>query len=66
MRPGRPCRLTGRGSSRARLPDGPEETPFLPGPTFAAAYRLRGEAVGRAYGYGRYGNPMTCPTASSA
>jgi cystathionine gamma-lyase len=42
---------------RAGLLHDGEEVPFLPGPTFAAPYRLTGEAVGRAYGYGRYGNP---------
>jgi cystathionine gamma-lyase len=38
------------------IPDG-DEQPFLPGPTFAAPYRLSGDVEGRRYGYGRYANP---------
>ena len=42
---------------RAGLPAGEDETPFLPGPTFAAPYRLSGEVANKRYGYGRYANP---------
>ena len=42
---------------RAGLPKYGDEVPFLPGPTFAAPYRLAGEIDGRRYGYGRFANP---------
>lgn len=41
----------------AGLRGGEDETPFLPGPTFAAPYHLRGDPAARTYGYGRYANP---------
>jgi cystathionine gamma-lyase len=42
---------------RAGLAADGEELPFLPGPTFAAPYRLSGEVANRQYGYGRFANP---------
>jgi cystathionine gamma-lyase len=42
---------------RAGLPAEEDERPFLPGPTFAAPYRLSGDVDGRRYGYGRFANP---------
>ena len=54
-----------KGSSRgpstravhAGLPEDGQGTPFLPPPTFAAAYRLAGDADASPYGYARYANP---------
>ena len=42
---------------RAGLPEPEQGAPFLPGPTFAAPYHLRGDPEGAEYVYGRYGNP---------
>ncbi|MGN6169237.1 MAG: cystathionine gamma-lyase [Solirubrobacteraceae bacterium] len=42
---------------RAGQPEARDETPFLPGPTFAAPYHLRGDPSGHADVYGRYDNP---------
>src|SRR5438874_13785819 len=42
---------------RAGLPEPHDEAPFLPGPTFAAPYHLRGDPAAKANVYGRYGNP---------
>ena len=42
---------------RAGLPDAEQGQPFLPGPTFAAPYHLRGDPSSADYVYGRYGNP---------
>jgi cystathionine gamma-lyase len=44
---------------RAGLPDPEQGRPFLPGPTFAGTYHLRGEPSESEseYTYGRYGNP---------
>jgi cystathionine gamma-lyase len=42
---------------RAGLPDPEQGEPFLPGPTFAAPFHLRGDPSDSDYVYGRYGNP---------
>jgi cystathionine gamma-lyase len=42
---------------RAGLPEAEQGTPFLPGPTFAAPFHLRGDPEGVDYVYGRYGSP---------
>jgi cystathionine gamma-lyase len=42
---------------RAGQPEARDETPFLPGPTFAAPYHLRGDPSEHADVYGRYDNP---------
>ena len=42
---------------RAGLPEPEQGAPFLPGPTFAAPYHLRGDPDTAEYVYGRYGNP---------
>jgi cystathionine gamma-lyase len=42
---------------RAGLPGPAQGEPFLPGPTFAAPYHLRGDPGEAAFVYGRYGNP---------
>ena len=42
---------------RAGLPAAEQGRPFLPGPTFAAPFHLRGDPAGSDYVYGRYGNP---------
>jgi cystathionine gamma-lyase len=42
---------------RAGLPGAEQGTPFLPGPTFAAPFHLRGEPESADYVYGRYGSP---------
>jgi cystathionine gamma-lyase len=42
---------------RAGLPAAEQGAPFLPGPTFAAPFHLRGDPAGVDYVYGRYGNP---------
>jgi cystathionine gamma-lyase len=42
---------------RAGQPQARDEAPFLPGPTFAAPYHLRGDPTGHADVYGRYDNP---------
>jgi cystathionine gamma-lyase len=42
---------------RAGQPEARDEAPFLPGPTFAAPYHLRGDPSERADVYGRYDNP---------
>ena len=42
---------------RAGLPEPEQGAPFLPGPTFAAPYHLRGDPESADYVYGRYGNP---------
>lgn len=42
---------------RAGLPDARDEASFLPGPTFAAPYHLRGDPSEHADVYGRYDNP---------
>jgi cystathionine gamma-lyase len=48
----------GTRAVRAGLPDGEQGEPFLPGPTFATAYHLRGDDPHvTPYGYARYGNP---------
>lgn len=48
----------GTRAVHAGLPPAEQGTPFLPGPTFAAPYHLRGDEIATAeYGYGRYGNP---------
>jgi cystathionine gamma-lyase len=41
----------------AGLPDARQGEPFLPGPTLAAPFHLRGEPEESPYVYGRYGNP---------
>jgi cystathionine gamma-lyase len=41
----------------AGLPPPAQGKPFLPGPTFAAPFHLRGAPDGASYAYGRYGNP---------
>jgi cystathionine gamma-lyase len=46
---------------RAGLPDVAQGEPFLPGPTFAAAYHFAGNPSTSPYTYGRYHNPTwTC------
>lgn len=42
---------------RAGLPEAGQETPFLPGPTFAAPYHLTGDPHEAEFVYGRYANP---------
>ena len=42
---------------RAGQPDARDEAPFLPGPTFAASYHLRGDPSEHSDVYGRYDNP---------
>lgn len=42
---------------RAGLPPPRDGTPFLPGPTFAAPFHLRGDPHEAEFVYGRYGNP---------
>jgi len=42
---------------RAGLPEPEQGAPFLPGPTFAAPFHLRGDPSGAEFTYGRYGNP---------
>jgi cystathionine gamma-lyase len=42
---------------RAGQPEARDEAPFLPGPTFAAPYHLRGDPSEHADVYGRYDNP---------
>ena len=42
---------------RAGLPEPEQGAPFLPGPTFAAPYHLRGDPDSADYVYGRSGNP---------
>ena len=42
---------------RAGQPEARDEAPFLPGPTFAASYHLRGDPSEHADVYGRYDNP---------
>ena len=51
--------MTGDGTRvvRAGLPDPEQGEPFLPGPTFAAPFHLRGDPSDSDYVYGRYGNP---------
>ncbi len=44
-------------SVRAGLPEAGQGEPFLPGPTFAAAFHLAGDPASSAYTYGRYHNP---------
>lgn len=41
----------------AGLPDVEQGAPFLPGPTFAAPYHLKGDPYEADLVYGRYGNP---------
>jgi len=51
--------MTGEGTRvvRAGLPEPEQGEPFLPGPTFAAPYHVRGDPAEAAFVYGRYGNP---------
>jgi cystathionine gamma-lyase len=53
--------MTGRGEGtrvvRAGLPVPEQGAPFLPGPTFAGPFHLRGDPESAPYVYGRYGNP---------
>src|SRR5262245_19012066 len=42
---------------RAGLPEVKQGQPFLPGPTFAGVYHLKGDPEGSAYPYGRDNNP---------
>ena len=42
---------------RAGLPEPEQGEPFLPGPTFAAPFHLRGDPESAPYVYGRYDNP---------
>jgi cystathionine gamma-lyase len=51
--------MTGEGTRvvRAGLPEPAQGEPFLPGPTFAAPYHLRGDPAEAPFVYGRYGNP---------
>ena len=42
---------------RAGLPDAEQGAPFLPGPTLAAPFHLRGEPADADFSYTRYGNP---------
>ncbi|MBO0705308.1 MAG: PLP-dependent transferase, partial [Candidatus Dormibacteraeota bacterium] len=42
---------------RAGQPEPRDETPFLPGPTFAAPYHLRGDPAAHTDVYGRHDNP---------
>ena len=48
-------RQHGTRAVHAGLPPAADGTPFLPGPTFAAPFHLRG--AGTPAGYGRYANP---------
>ena len=41
----------------AGLPEAEQGTPFLPGPTFAAPFHLKGDPATSEFVYGRYGNP---------
>jgi cystathionine gamma-lyase len=41
----------------AGLPESEQESPFLPGPVFAAPFHLQGDPAGAEFVYGRYGNP---------
>jgi cystathionine gamma-lyase len=41
----------------AGLPEAEQGTPFLPGPTFAAPFHLKGDPASSEFVYGRYGNP---------
>ena len=41
----------------AGLPEPEQGAPFLPGPTFAAPFHLRGDPEESEFAYGRYGNP---------
>lgn len=43
--------------ARAGLPPASQGEPFLPGPTFASTYHLKGEPATSQYTYGRYHNP---------
>ena len=43
--------------TRAGLPPASQGEPFLPGPTFASTYHLKGEPSSSQYTYGRYHNP---------
>lgn len=47
----------GTRAVRAGEPEARDEAPFLPGPTFAAPYHLRGDPSGHTDVYGRYDNP---------
>ena len=48
----------GTRAVHAGLSHGEQGEPFLPGPTFATGYHLRGDDVDvTPYGYARYGNP---------
>jgi len=47
----------GTRAVRAGLPEAGQGEPFLPGPTFAAPYHLRGRPEDSDFVYGRYGNP---------
>jgi cystathionine gamma-lyase len=47
----------GTRAVRAGLPTEAQGDPFLPGPTFAGTYHLRGDPEESEYVYGRYGNP---------
>jgi cystathionine gamma-lyase len=53
--------VSARGDStravHAGLPGPADGKPFLPGPTFAAAYHLSGDVDSAPHGYGRYSNP---------
>jgi cystathionine gamma-lyase len=42
---------------RAGLPEAEQGTPFIPGPTFAAPFHLRGDPHEAEFVYGRYANP---------
>jgi cystathionine gamma-lyase len=54
--PDRPRRPATR-AVRAGLPAPAQGEPFLPGPTFASAFHLAGEADAHRYGYHRFGSP---------
>jgi cystathionine gamma-lyase len=41
----------------AGLPEPEQGAPFLPGPTFAAPFHLKGDPASSEFVYGRYGNP---------
>jgi cystathionine gamma-lyase len=41
----------------AGVPEAEQGTPFLPGPTFAAPFHLKGDPDSSEFTYGRYGNP---------
>jgi cystathionine gamma-lyase len=41
----------------AGLPEAEQGTPFLPGPSFAAPFHLKGDPASSEFLYGRYGNP---------